>query len=129
MEWSEMAIWNPSDMTSIGAADELAIATVRADGTLGPYTTIWVVCVSDDIYVRSYRGRTGAWFRRAEQTRQGRIRTRGIERDVTFEPVSDAEQVAIDHAYRHKYARYADTYAESMVSPAAKAATLRLTPR
>jgi hypothetical protein len=128
MEWSEMAKWNTSDLASIGTANELDVATVRSDGTLGPYTTIWVVPVGDEIFVRSYRGRTGAWFRRAEQTRHGRIRTREIERDVTFEPVSDADQDAIDDAYRHKYARHGDTYVETMVSPATKAATLRLTP-
>jgi hypothetical protein len=36
---------------------------------------------------------------------------------------------AIDQAYREKYARYASTYVDPMISPGARAATLRLTPR
>jgi uncharacterized protein DUF2255 len=53
----------------------------------------------------------------------------GIERDVAFEAPDDADHHAIDDAYRTKYARFASTYVEPMVSPAATAATLRLVPR
>ena len=36
---------------------------------------------------------------------------------------------AIDQAHRTKYGRYASTYVDPMISPGARAATLRLTPR
>jgi hypothetical protein len=52
-----MGDWIPDELNKIGAADELQIAALRPDGTLRPFTTIWVVRVGDDLYVRSYRGR------------------------------------------------------------------------
>jgi hypothetical protein len=51
------------------------------------------------------------------------------ERDVSFEEVAGADQVCIDEAYTQKYARHAGTYVEAMVSPVARATTLRLLPR
>jgi hypothetical protein len=121
--------WNPAELNAIAAADELDIASWRPDGTLRPYTTIWVVAVGDDLYVRSARGRDGGWFRRAVASQQGRIRAGGIERDVSFAEPGDDDQRAIDDAYRSKYARYAAAYVDPVVSPAAAAATLRLEPR
>ena len=121
--------WNPAELSAIAAADELDIASWRPDGTLRPYTTIWVVAVGDDLYVRSARGRDGGWFRRAVASQQGRIRAGGIERDVSFAEPGDDDQRAIDDAYRSKYARYAAAYVDPVVSPAAVAATLRLEPR
>ena len=41
------------------AADELQIAARQPDGSLDRYTTIWVVRVGDDLYVRSWRGARG----------------------------------------------------------------------
>jgi hypothetical protein len=123
-----MTGWTASDLDVVGAADELDIAPVRPDGSLRPYTTIWVVRVGDDLYVRSYWGRRGSWYRHAVQRHEGRIRAAGVERDVTFEEADGADHDAIDHAYRSKYAQYSNTYVESMVIPNATAATLRLIP-
>ena len=120
--------WNSIELDEIAAAEELDIASVRPDGTLRPYTTIWMVRVGDDVYVRSYRGRGGGWYRHALRRHRGRIRAGGIERDVTLEEPEDADHHAIDDAYRRKYARHASTYVDPMVSPVATAATLRLAP-
>ncbi len=124
-----MTRWATHELDKIAAADELDIATVRPDGTLRPYTTIWVVRAGDDLYVRSYRGRQGSWFRHALQRSEGRIRAAGIERDVVLEEPVPANDDAVDQAYRAKYARYADSYLRPMVAPEARAATLLLTPR
>jgi len=124
-----MSDWTPDQLATIGAADELQVTTVRPNGLLRAYATIWVVRVGDDLYVRSWRGRGGAWFRAVQQRPEGRIRAGGIERDVTFEEAGDADPNSIDQAYRTKYARYARTYVDPMVAPAARAATLRLFPR
>nr|MDQ3825136.1 DUF2255 family protein [Actinomycetota bacterium] len=62
-----MTGWTAKELDVIGAADGLDIAPARPDGSLHPYTTIWVVRVGDELYVRSYRGRRGSWFRHALQ--------------------------------------------------------------
>jgi hypothetical protein len=124
-----MRDWTAEELDRIGAADELEIAALRPDGSLRPATTIWVVCVGADLYVRSWRGRSGGWFRSVLRRPEGRIRAGGVERDVAFQEPDDADHDAIDHAYRTKYARYASTYVDPMMSPNATAATLRLIPR
>jgi hypothetical protein len=50
-------------------------------------------------------------------------------RVVAFQEPADADHDAIDQADRTKYARYGSSYVESMVSPDATAATLRLIAR
>jgi len=125
-----MSEWTAEELDKIGAGDELEIAALRPDGSLRPYTTIWVVRVGDDLYVRSYRGRDGAWFRSVLTRPEGRIRAAGVERDVTFKELGAEGHDAIDNAYRDKYAsRFASAYVDPMLTQDAAAATLRLIPR
>ena len=55
-----MATWTSDELTKIGAADELQIATLRRDGTLRKPVTVWAVRHGDDLYVRSVNGRIAA---------------------------------------------------------------------
>lgn len=118
--------WTAEELDKISAADELHIAALRPDGSLRPYTTIWVVRVGDGLYVRSYRGRDGSWFQSVLRRPEGRIQAGGLTRDVAFAEPEDADQTAIDHAYRAKYSRYDRTFVDPMVGPGAQAATLQL---
>jgi hypothetical protein len=123
-----MTVWTSDELNKIGTAEELEIAPLRRDGTLRNPVTIWVVRVGDDLYIRSYRGRGGAWFRAAQVRHEGRIRAGGVEKDVTLveDPGIDDQ---IDAAYRTKYRRYSTQYVNPMVAPEARAATLKLAPR
>ena len=47
---------------------------------------------------------------------------------MTFYPLDESPDEAIDNAYRAKYSRYGDTYVKPMTGPDARAATLRLDP-
>ncbi|PWU44158.1 hypothetical protein DLE60_12650 [Micromonospora globispora] len=48
-----MTTWTNEDLDRVGEAEEPQLASVRNDGTLRPYVTMWVVRVGDDLYVRS----------------------------------------------------------------------------
>ncbi|MGA2285677.1 MAG: DUF2255 family protein [Dehalococcoidia bacterium] len=123
-----MTAWTSDELTRIGAAEELRIASLRRDGTLRNPVTIWVVRYGDDLYVRSVNGRTGAWFRGVQVRHEGRIRAGGVDKDVTFVETDDIND-EIDAAYRTKYRRYAASIVNTIVSPKARAATIKLVPR
>ena len=123
-----MADWTTDELEKIAAADELQLAPTRSDGSLPKPVTIWVVRVGEDLYVRSWRGRTGSWFRGARQTHEGHISAGGIDKDVRFIEAGDDVNDAVDDAYRSKYRRYADSYVEPMVRPEARATTIKLVP-
>jgi hypothetical protein len=52
-----------------GVADEILVAPDRGDRSRGPAVPIWVVWVGDELYVRSFRGASGGWYRRARFSR------------------------------------------------------------
>ena len=118
--------WNRNELDVIGAAAELSVAPRRPDGTLRPFTTIWVVRIGDDLYIRSYRGPSGSWYRAAARVGAGRIRAGGVERDVSFEQADAVEPAPIDDAYQAKYGRSSDV--DAMLSADAASTTLRVIP-
>jgi len=124
-----MNAWTSDELGRIEAADELQIASVRRDGTLRNPTTIWVVRLGDDLYVRSVNGRTSGWFRGTRVRHEGRIRAGGVEKNVTFIDGEGDVADRIDDAYRSKYRRYAANIVDTTITPEARAATLKLVPR
>jgi hypothetical protein len=109
--------WSTEELDRIGAADELDIAARRRDGTLRTPTTIWVVRSGNDLFVRSYRGLEGAWYRGTKARREGHIRSAGVDKDVTFVAATDpGTNAQIDDAYRGKYRRYGSQYVDPMIA-------------
>jgi hypothetical protein len=91
--------------------------------------TIWVVRVGDELYVRSWKGDAGAWFRAAQVRHAGRIEAGRVGKDVTFVAETDVDvNDRIDAAYRAKYRRHGGRYVDPMVAPAARATTIKLVP-
>ena len=123
-----MTTWTSDELTKIGTAEELEIASLRRDGTLRNPVTIWVVRHGDDLYVRSVNGRTAAWFRGTQVRHEGHIRAGGVDKDVTFVEADPDINDQIDAAYRTKYRRYAASIINHIVSPAARSATIKLVP-
>jgi hypothetical protein len=125
-----MITWKSEDLKKIEKADELDLSSLRRDGTLRNPVTMWVVRVGDDLYVRAVKGRTGPWFRGVLTQHAGRIRSGGVEKEVTFvEEINPGLREQIDAAYREKYRRYPKAYVDACVTPDAQAATLKLVPR
>ena len=123
-----MATWTSDELKKIGAAEELQIASLRSNGALRRPVTIWVVRAGDDVYVRSVNGRSGSWFRGAQDRHEAHIQAGGVDKDVSLVETDDVND-EIDAAYRAKYRRYAASIVNSALTPQARAATLKLTPR
>ncbi|MGO4423544.1 DUF2255 family protein, partial [Streptomyces sp. MCAF7] len=125
--------WTSDELSNIAAADELEIAPLRGDGTPRTAVPIWVVRDGDDLYVRSFRGSGGAWYRAAQASHAGHITSGGVDKDVTLVEAPDpGVNDRIDAAYRSKYSGYSGysgTYVRPMVADTARATTLKLVPR
>ena len=125
-----MTTWTSDELTKIGTAEELQIASLRRDDTLRNPVTIWAVRLGDDLYVRSVNGRTSAWFRGVQTRHEGHIRAGDVDKDVTFVDESTPDiNNQIDAAYRTKYRRYAESIISHITSSNARSATIKLVPR
>jgi hypothetical protein len=122
-----MTGWTPDELTKIGGADELEVASLRRDGTLTNPRIVWVVRDGDEVYVRSVNGPDAAWFRSTRARHEGHIRAGGVERDVTFVDTTDVNQQA-DAAYRGKYRSWT-TGLNRITSPMRPRRRMRLVPR
>ncbi|MHB8730886.1 MAG: DUF2255 family protein [bacterium] len=123
-----MTAWTSDELNKIGTAEEMEITTLRRDGTRRTPVTIWVVRHGDDLYVRSVKGRDGAWFRGTQARREGHVQAGGVDRDVTFVDADPGINDEIDAAYRTKYRRYAARIVNSIVTPEARSTTIKLAP-
>ena len=125
-----MVTWTSDELARIGGAEEVRIAGRTPDGTLRKPVTVWLVRDGDDLYVRSVKGRTAAWFRGVLVRHEGRIWASGVDKDVAFQEVHDDAglQDKVDAAYWAKYRRY-PSIVPSIVTPETRATTLKLVPR
>lgn len=123
-----MSTWTPDELERLATAEEVRVASARADGSLRRPVIVWMVRSGNDVYVRSVRGRDGSWFRGVQDRHVGQVDTRGLVKDVTFVEV-DGPAEELDAAYRAKYRRYAGPVLDSVLTPQARAATLRVDPQ
>jgi hypothetical protein len=124
-----MSAWTTDELDKIGAAEELELTTLRSDGTPRKPVTIWAVRNADSLFIRSWRGENAAWFRSAQARAQAHIQAGGVDRDVHLVGTDESLNDQIDAAYRSKYTPVAPAYVEPMLSPQARATTLKLEPR
>jgi hypothetical protein len=124
-----MTQWTADQLDKLARAEEVQIASVRRDGTLRKPVTVWIVRHGDDLYIRSVGGRNGHWFRGAQQRHEGRVRAGSAQQDVTLVDAGRDSDDEVDAAYRAKYGRYAGRILNSVLTPEARAATIKLVPR
>jgi hypothetical protein len=106
---------------------EIDIRTPRRDGSVSN-RPIWVVVVDGEAYVRSWKARRGAWYRRVLEDRRAVIAVDGREIDIGLEPEQDEEiNRRVSDAFRAKYGERARQSTEEMVTPEVSRTTLRLT--
>ena len=118
--------WTSEELERVGNTRELQLASFRPDGTLRPYTTMWVVRVGDGLYVRSADGPSRPWYRYATAIGAGRIRAGDVERNVTFGQATADDQARIDSAYHTKYDAYGQSIVGHVVGPKAHDVTVKL---
>jgi hypothetical protein len=125
-----MTAWTSDELDKIGKAEALQISSLRREGTLRKPVTIWVVGVGENLYVRSYRGHAGAWYRSVQVRREGQIQAGGVTKDVTFVDETDSEiNDRIDAAYQNKYGNFSAQYVDPMLAPAARSTTIKIVPQ
>ena len=117
---------DPRTIERLDAAIEIEAQTPRRDGSISR-RPIWVVVSDGEAYVRSYRGDSGAWYRRAKADGALTLVVDGSEVRVTAEPVADDEvNRRVSQAYRDKYGARSPGPTETMVDDEVSATTLRL---
>ena len=122
--------WTSNELNKIGSAEELQLASLRRDGSMRSPVTMWVIRIGDDLFVRSVKGRQGPWFRGTQSRLEGYIQSGGVEKNVRFvDEMDPAVNEQIDAAYREKYRCYPKAYVDACLTPAARAATLKLVPQ
>ena len=124
-----MKTWTNDELNMIGAAEELLLASLRGNDTLRKAVTIWVVRLDNDLFVRAVNGRDGAWFRGTQVRHAGHIQAGGVDKDVSFVYAEPEINDRIDTPYRSKYRRYAKSIVNTILTPEARASTIRLVPR
>ncbi|MTB87550.1 DUF2255 family protein [Aeromicrobium sp. zg-629] len=121
-----MSSENTTLVDEAGRSDEVTISGV---GQPPDQVPIWIVKSGKDLYVRSYRGPTGRWYRRVREAGQAVLGIGGKQLEVRVEPVGDHDQAAINAAYVHKYGHYGPAYIGPMTSEDVVSTTLRLVPQ
>src|SRR6266446_8763801 len=112
-----MAAWTRDELSRFGGAEEVEVAAVTGTGSVRNRVTIWLVRHGEDLFIRSVRGRDGAWFRAVQGSKNGRIWAGGLERHVTYEEADPAINDEIDASYRSKYRPYAGRILNSVLTP------------
>ena len=115
-----------SDLAALAAAVEIEVET-RAEGGVVHRTIVWPVVDDGVVYVRSYKGPRGRWYREALADPSIALVADGRRLPARAVPATDAASVdACSAALRDKYP--ADYSLEAMLVPEVLPTTLRIEP-
>ncbi len=117
--------FDPRVLALLAKANTVRIETRRGPRAAVHQTPIWVVVDGEDVYVRSYTGRTGRWYREIRAYGQGALLKAGEHIPVHATQVRTRAAIArASRAYLKKYAK--SLYAKAMVRREILSTTLRL---
>lgn len=125
-EWKDREPVDDELLRHLRDDTEIRISTTKKDGD-AVSVIIWSVVAERDAYVRSVNGATAGWYRRA-MTRDGNgVEIDGRVHPVRLVPVDDPDEVTlVDDALRAKYAAGWASSTDAMLTPDARACTLRV---
>ncbi len=108
---------------------EVRIETRRDEDAPVHRTTIWVVTVDGDVFVRSVRGEQGRWYREVSANPSAALHAGDRRIPVRAVPVTDEQRVgAVSEAYQSKYGRTSPGSTRAMLQPETLPTTLKLEP-
>lgn len=100
---------------------------VLAGEKLDKSATIWVVVADRDVFIRSFLGPKGRWYKAA--VADGRATLKVGDRSIPVRVTAATDQASIEHASREFLAKYSPSpYAQRMVRPEIVMTTLRVEP-
>lgn len=116
------------DADTLGDLRQVREVRIRTGKHPGSAVVIWVVVAGDDVFVRSFRGARGRWYRDLVAGGSATLEFAGRQLAVQAIPASDP--AAVDGASREFLRKYGPgPYAQAMVKPETLPTTLRLEPR
>lgn len=120
--------WDSATLDKLQTVEEIRIATTAPGAKEKPRATIWVVVVDGQVFVRSFTGPKGKWYRNVLASPEAEVETDGKTIHLRAVPVKDQKTIeAVSKAYLEKYR--GSPYAKDMVRPEVLPTTLRLEPR
>ncbi|SEP32752.1 hypothetical protein SAMN02990966_05115 [Rhodospirillales bacterium URHD0017] len=120
-----MTNFDADTLRALRDAKEVAIRTEKHPKSA---VVIWVVVAGDQLFVRSFRGAKGRWYRDLAEGGPATLEFGGRRLAVQAVPAND--ETAIARASREYLAKYgSSSYARAMVQPDVLPTTLRLDPR
>lgn len=118
----------PFDADTLRLLGETHEVDIRTDTHPGTVVIIWVVVASGAVFVRSFRGARGRWYRDLAAGGPATLETAGRRLAVQAVPVTDPGTIdQVSRAFLEKYAP--SPYAQAMVQSDILSTTLRLDPR
>jgi hypothetical protein len=113
----------------LGETKEVKIETRRDDESPLHRTTIWVVVVEDEVFVRSVRGPNGRWYREISSNPEGALHVGDTRIPMRAAPATEDTTVdTVSDAIRSKYGKNSPSSTASMVRSDTLPTTLKLVP-
>jgi hypothetical protein len=120
-----MAKFDTGTLGTLQATHEVRIRTEKHPDSA---VVIWVVVADDEVFVRSFRGTKGRWYRDLAEGGPATVEVDGRALAVQAVPAND--DAAIKRTSAAFLAKYQpSSYAQAMVKPEVLGTTLRLDPR
>ena len=116
------------DAQTLGELQEVQELAIRTEKHPESAVVIWVVVADDEVFVRSWRGAEGRWYRDLAAGGPATLEFAG--RRLTVQAIPASDPAAVARASREFLRKYQpDTHAQEMVRSEILPTMLRLEPR
>jgi hypothetical protein len=115
------------DAATLGVLRNIQEVRIRTEKHPRSAVVIWIVVVGEEVFVRSFLGAKGRWYRDVAAGGRATLEASGREVAVKTRPANDPAMIErVSRAFLEKYR--SSPYAHAMVQADALPTTLRLQP-